>query len=158
MDLDRYAPDRPTRSERRTANQAPRSIYRRDEHSPVSGPPNARGTRDASGGASPGTLIEVTDVFEPLPRKALDAFAGRVRPAPRFVLLIPIEAGNLEEAVNLAVLLGRSLRYMPEMRARDELVMDVQAETFHDAFCDLVLPGNLDCTRQARHPGGCEAL
>jgi hypothetical protein len=72
--------------------------------------------------------------------------------------LIPIESGNLEEAVSLAVLLGRSLRHMPEMRARDELVMDVQAETFHDAFCDLVLPGNLDCSRQAGHPGRCEAL
>ncbi|MBF9132626.1 hypothetical protein I0C86_27270 [Plantactinospora sp. S1510] len=158
MDLDRYASDRLTRSERRTTNQAPRSTYRSDEPSPVPEPPNERDTRDASGSAYPGTLVEVTDVFQPLPRKALDAFAGRLQAAPRFVLLIPIEAGNLEQAVNLAVLLGRSLRHMPEMRARDELVMDVQAETFHDAFCDLVLPGNLDCLRQAGHPGKCEAL
>ena len=146
MDLDRYIQGRLTGRERRPANRGPESGYRRDGRSPVPLLLAASG-------------IDPTAVFQPLPRKAVDAFAGRPeRPTPRFVLLLPMQADNLDQAVNLAVLLGRSLRYMPELEARDELVMDLHTETLHEAFCDRILPGDQECSRPGGHPGSCEAL
>jgi hypothetical protein len=69
-----------------------------------------------------------------------------------------MEAGSLDGAVSLAVILGRSLRHLPELKARDELVLDVESEKLYQTFCDRILPGNLDCSRAAKHPGRCEAL
>ncbi|GAB3809160.1 hypothetical protein [Micromonospora zhanjiangensis] len=69
-----------------------------------------------------------------------------------------MEAASLDQAVNLGVILGRSLRHIPELRARDELVMDLPTETLHGVFCDRVLPGGPECFRPTGHPGLCEAL
>lgn len=97
-------------------------------------------------------------VFRPLPRDVVRAFTGKTAPPPRFVILLPVDASDLWKAMNLAVVLGRSLRYLPEVRARDELVLNVETESYHHAFCDLVLPGDLECSKPCGHDGDCEAL
>lgn len=99
------------------------------------------------------------EVFRPLPREVVRAFLNQPRPtAPRFVILLPVEAGLLWEAINLAVALGQSLGHMPELRAREELVLDVEAGTYHHAFCDLLSPGAIECARPCGHDGPCQAL
>lgn len=99
------------------------------------------------------------EVARPLPREVIHAFLNQPRPtAPRFVILLPVEATLLWEAINLAVVLGQSLGHMPELRARDELVLDVEAGTYHHAFCDLLSPGAIECDRPCGHDGPCQAL
>ncbi|MDG4834029.1 hypothetical protein O7627_32695 [Solwaraspora sp. WMMD1047] len=95
-------------------------------------------------------------VFRPLPRDAVAAFTGLTPTTPRFVILLPTETTDLWKTLNLAVVLGRSLRHVPDLRPRDELVLDVESNTYHHAFCDLVLPGNLDCLRPCGHDGRCQ--
>jgi len=103
--------------------------------------------------------VEQGEVFRPLPREVVRAFLNQPRPtAPRFVILLPVEAGLLWEAINLAVVLGQSLGHMPELRARDELVLDVEAGTYHHAFCDLLSPAAIECARPCGHDGPCAEL
>nr|MDT0660005.1 hypothetical protein [Micromonospora sp. DSM 115978] len=95
-------------------------------------------------------------VFRPLPRDAVAAFTGLAATTPRYVILLPTGTTNLWKTMNLAVVLGRSLRHVPDLRPRDELVLDVEANTYHHAFCDLTSPCDLACARPCGHDGPCQ--
>ncbi|MDG4794460.1 hypothetical protein [Micromonospora sp. WMMD1082] len=130
--LDAYVQQRLSPRERRPANMAPANAYH---------------------------PLDSDTVFRPLPRDAVHAFTGRhAAAANRFAILLPTEATDLHKAVNLAVILGRSLHYLPEFIARDELVIDLADNTSHLAFCDLIMPGEVNCSRTHGHPGRCEKL
>lgn len=99
------------------------------------------------------------ETFRPVPRDLVRAFLDQpTSSAPRFVILLPVEASSLWDAMDLAVVLGQSLAHMPELRARDELVLDVAAGTYHHVFCDLGSAGGIECVRPCGHDGPCATL
>jgi len=140
--------------------QSPR-ISRQDRRPPNRGPgfsPYRLTARNPTFSLLRGTA-NLSEVFRPLPRDVVRAFLDQPTPTPpRFVILLPVEAPALWEAINLAVILGQSLRHMPELRSRDELVLDVQAGTYHHVFCDLLSPGGIECFRPNGHDGPCAPL
>jgi hypothetical protein len=101
-------------------------------------------------------LNQRADIFAPLPRAAVEVFAGRDGEVPRFVVHLPVITADLAGALNLAAALARSLAFMPEIDAGETTVSDEDDRSSrHRVFCDRLLSDRRRCALRADHDVPC---
>lgn len=75
---------------------------------------------------------------------------------PRFVIHLPVVAGDLTRAKRLAAALARSLAFIPEIDVGETTVSEEDHQGVrHRVFCDRLLPDGRRCARRKDHDGGC---
>ncbi|KWV29726.1 hypothetical protein [Micromonospora rifamycinica] len=76
---------------------------------------------------------------------------------PRFVLHLPVTAGDREQASRFAYALARSLALVPGVEVAGATVSAEDAQHVRRwVFCDRMLPGRRRCRARADHDGPCD--